>query len=56
MTYALLSSFVVAITVVPVLAFLLLDSREISGEHESWLERLYRPALRWALDKPFASL
>jgi HAE1 family hydrophobic/amphiphilic exporter-1 len=49
-TYALLSSFVVAITVVPVLAFLLLDNREISGEHESWLERLYNPALRWALD------
>ena len=48
-TYALLSSFVVAITVVPVLAYLLLDNREISGEHDSWLERLYRPALRWAL-------
>ncbi len=51
-TYALLSSFVVAITVVPVLAYLLLDEREISGEHESWLERLYRPALHWSLDKP----
>ena len=49
-TYALLSSFLVAITVVPVLAYLLLDSREISGEHESWLERLYRPTLRWVLD------
>ena len=49
-TYALLSSFVVAITVVPVMAFLLLDVREVSGEHDTWLERLYRPALRWALD------
>ncbi len=48
-TYALLSSFIVAITVVPVMAFLLLDSREISGEHDSWLERIYRPTLRWAL-------
>ena len=48
-TYALLSSFIVAITVVPVLAFLLLDSSEITEEHESWLERTYRPALRWAL-------
>ncbi|MCC6803190.1 MAG: efflux RND transporter permease subunit, partial [Anaerolineae bacterium] len=48
-TYALLSSFIVAITVVPVLAYLLLDNREISEEHESWLERLYQPALRWAL-------
>ena len=51
-TYALLSSFVVAITVVPVLAYLLLDEREISGEHESWLERLYLPALHWSLDQP----
>ncbi|MEP7292352.1 MAG: efflux RND transporter permease subunit [Chloroflexota bacterium] len=49
-TYALLSSFIVAITIVPVMAYLLLDSREISGDHESWLERLYQPALRWALD------
>ncbi|MFN8565672.1 MAG: efflux RND transporter permease subunit, partial [Anaerolineae bacterium] len=49
-TYALLSSFVVAITVVPVLAYLLLDNREISGEHESWLERVYQPTLRWVLD------
>ncbi len=49
-TYALLSSFVVAVTVVPVMAYFLLDSREISGEQESWLERLYRPTLRWALD------
>ncbi len=51
-TYALLSSFLVAITVVPVMAYLLLDNREISGEHESWLERVYRPTLRWALDTP----
>ena len=50
-TYALLSSFVVAITVVPVMAYLLLDVREISGEHDTWLERLYRPTLHWALDK-----
>lgn len=49
-TYALLSSFVVAITVVPVVAYLLLSANEISEEHESWLERLYQPALRWALD------
>ncbi len=49
-TYSLLASFIVAITVVPVLAFLLLDEREISHEHEqSWLERIYVPVLRWAL-------
>ncbi len=50
-TYALLSSFIVAITVVPVLAYLLLDVREIGDEHESWLERTYHPALHWALDQ-----
>lgn len=51
-TYALMSSFIVAITVVPITAYLLLDKREISGEHEGFLERLYVPALRWALSKP----
>lgn len=49
-TYSLLASFVVAITVVPVLAYLLLDEREISHEHQqSWLERIYIPVLKWAL-------
>jgi multidrug efflux pump subunit AcrB len=49
-TYALMASFVVAITVVPVLAYLLLDQKEMSAEgHEGRLERIYRPALNWAL-------
>jgi multidrug efflux pump subunit AcrB len=48
-TYALLSSFVVAITVVPVVAYLLLNKSEISSEHSSALERFYAPVLRWAL-------
>jgi multidrug efflux pump subunit AcrB len=49
-TYALLSSFVVAITVVPVLAYLFVGSNEvIEAHHEGFLERLYMPALRWAL-------
>jgi len=49
-TYSLLASFVVAITVVPVVAFLLLDSSEVSHEHQqSWIERIYEPILRWAL-------
>ena len=49
-TYSLLSSFVVAITVVPVLAYLLLDQSEMSEEgHEGRLERIYNPALHWAL-------
>ncbi|MEO8608533.1 MAG: efflux RND transporter permease subunit [Chloroflexota bacterium] len=49
-TYALLSSFVVAITVVPVMAFLFISGNEISQEeHHGVFERLYLPALRWAL-------
>lgn len=49
-TYSLLSSFVVAITVVPVVAYLMLDQKEMDAEsHEGFLERLYRPALNWAL-------
>jgi multidrug efflux pump subunit AcrB len=51
-TYALLSSFVVAITIVPVVAYLLLNKSEVAGEHNSGLERLYLPALRWSLNKP----
>ncbi|HYO88587.1 MAG TPA: efflux RND transporter permease subunit, partial [Candidatus Limnocylindrales bacterium] len=49
-TYSLLSSFVVAITIVPVLAYLLLNQAEMSAEgHEGRLERFYGPALNWAL-------
>jgi multidrug efflux pump subunit AcrB len=52
-TYALLASFVVAITTVPVVAYLLLDKREMADEaHNGPLERLYRPALAWALARP----
>ena len=51
-TYSLLSSFVVAITVVPVLAYLLLNQSEMDEEgHEGRLERIYNPALRWSLSK-----
>lgn len=49
-TYALMSSFIVAITVVPVLAYLFVNQKEIEAEgHEGWLERLYLPVLRWSL-------
>ncbi len=49
-TYSLMASFVVAVTVVPVLAYLLLDENEISHEHEQGaLEKLYLPVLKWAL-------
>ncbi len=49
-TYALISSFVVAITVVPVMAYLMLDQSEMGEvEHEGRLERIYNPLLRWVL-------
>ncbi|MBI5669272.1 MAG: efflux RND transporter permease subunit [Chloroflexi bacterium] len=49
-TYALMSSFVVAITVVPVLAYLFISPKEAAAEgHEGTLERLYLPVLRWSL-------
>src|SRR5690606_18581841 len=50
-TYALAASFIVAITIVPVVAYLLLDKSEIAEEHDSWLERLYVPSLRLAPNK-----
>jgi HAE1 family hydrophobic/amphiphilic exporter-1 len=53
-TYALMSSFLVAITVVPVMAYLFIDSSEIAEEeHHGLLERLYVPSLRWALSSGF---
>ncbi|MBZ0290420.1 MAG: efflux RND transporter permease subunit, partial [Anaerolineae bacterium] len=52
-TYALMSSFVVAITVVPVMAYLFISGDEMGEEeHHGIFERLYIPALRWALATP----
>lgn len=50
-TYSLMASFFVAITVVPVMAYLLLNAREISHEYaQGWIERIYVPVLRWSLN------
>lgn len=52
-TYALLASFIVAITVVPVVAYFMLDPREMPEEsHDGRMERSYHSALQWALSKP----
>jgi multidrug efflux pump subunit AcrB len=48
-TYALLSSFVVAITVVPVLVELFVSSDEAHEEQTGALERWYASALTWTL-------
>lgn len=49
-TYALLSSLLVAITIVPLLARLFMGRIQM-GKHEddSWLQRAYTPLLKWSL-------
>lgn len=53
-TYSLLASFVVAITVIPVLVYWFVRADEIHEEEHGALERVYLPALRWSLGKPSA--
>ncbi len=52
-TYALLSSFFVAITVVPALAYIFIRRKDVVGEGAgpiaSRIARFYLPTLRWAL-------
>jgi multidrug efflux pump subunit AcrB len=52
-TYALGASFVVAITVIPVLASLFIHKEHIPGESETWMQRAYTPLLKWALNHRF---
>jgi len=55
-TYALLSSFVVAITIVPVLAYLFIRKEHLPAEKESRLQKVYTPALKWSLRHRFVTL
>lgn len=49
-TYSLMASFVVAISVVPVLVYLFIpQSSEVEAEESGLMERIYEPTLRWAL-------
>jgi HAE1 family hydrophobic/amphiphilic exporter-1 len=48
-TYALASSFLVAVTIVPLLAFLFIRKDQLPEERETTLQRWYTPILRWAL-------
>lgn len=48
-TYALLASFIVAITVVPLLVLLFIRSEDEVEEVESVLEHAYVPVLKWSL-------
>lgn len=48
-TYALASSFLVAVTVVPLLAYLFIRKQHLPAEAETSLQRAYTPLLQWAL-------
>ncbi|MBN1136079.1 MAG: efflux RND transporter permease subunit, partial [Anaerolineae bacterium] len=47
--YALGASFLVAVTIVPLLAYLFIRKEHLPEEKETALQRWYTPALRWAL-------
>jgi multidrug efflux pump subunit AcrB len=55
-TYALLSSFLVAITIVPTLAFLFIRKEQLPEARETRLQTSYTPILRWALSRRAATL
>jgi multidrug efflux pump subunit AcrB len=55
-TFALMASFVVAITVVPVLAYLFIRKEHMPEPKETAMQRAYTPALRWALGHRFWTL
>ena len=55
-TYALASSFLVAITVVPMLAYLFIRKEHLPEERETTLQRWYTPLLEWALNHRFWTL
>jgi multidrug efflux pump subunit AcrB len=50
-TYALVSSFFVAVTIVPLLAFLFIRKKDLPVEKETTMQRWYTPILKWSLDK-----
>lgn len=57
-TYALLASFVVAITVIPALAYLFISEADLTGDPEEAgpiagkVAEVYVPVLRWSLSSP----
>ncbi|MCB8937211.1 MAG: efflux RND transporter permease subunit [Ardenticatenaceae bacterium] len=54
--YALAASFVVSITVVPALTYLLIRKENIPDERETAMQRWYTPALEWALQHRFVTM
>ncbi len=56
-SFALLASLVVALTIVPVFASFFINHKSAGQEHENtWLQRAYTPALKWSLKHRFLTL
>jgi multidrug efflux pump subunit AcrB len=55
-TYALGASFLVAVTIVPLLAFLFIRKEHLPEEKETTLQRGYTPILKWALKNKASTL
>ncbi len=55
-TFALGSSFIVAVTIVPTLAFMFIRKEHLPPEGETWFQRLYTPILEWSLKNRLATL
>jgi HAE1 family hydrophobic/amphiphilic exporter-1 len=55
-TYSLLASFVVAITIVPLLAWMFIRTQDVPEEKEGRMEHAYGSALSWALKHRYPTL
>jgi HAE1 family hydrophobic/amphiphilic exporter-1 len=55
-TYALGSSFIVAVTIVPLLAFMFIRKEQLPTEAETVVQRVYTPILEWALKNRLLTL
>src|SRR5207249_418039 len=58
LSFALLGSLVLSLTLVPVLASMWLRGQRVEQRTPAarWLERVYRPCLEWVLDRPRITL
>jgi HAE1 family hydrophobic/amphiphilic exporter-1 len=48
-TYALAASFLVAVTIVPLLAYLFIRKEDLPSDKETGMQKRYTPILRWVL-------
>ena len=55
-TYALLVSLIVALTVVPVLGSLVIRQSDLKGGNDTWLQATYTGVIHWALSHKLAIL